>query len=103
MCGGCDFHANLLACDAADRIFVGDVTHYAVKVLDTAGNLIEQFGAYGNAETVPGEDADADDLGFRNIYSLSAAGDALYVSDKDLRRVAKVRVDYRQTMMKKIP
>jgi hypothetical protein len=99
-CGGCDYPANLLACDGADRILAVNVAHYSVNVLDAAGNLINRFGTYGNAETIPVKD-DARDLGFRNIYSVSAAGDAVYVSDKDLRRVAKVTMQYRETV--KIP
>ncbi len=102
-CGGCDFPANLLDCDGADRILAADVAHYCVNVLETAGNLIGRFGTYGNAETVPGPEGDADELGFRNIYCISAAGDAVYVCDKDLRRIAKVRMEYRQTSSSHIP
>jgi hypothetical protein len=97
VCGWCDFHANLLACDGADRIMVGDVVHYGVEVLDTAGNQIQRFGTYGNAATMPGADSNAKDLGFRNIYSIDAAGDLTYIVDKDLRRLAVVRMAYRET------
>ncbi len=70
--------------------------HSSVKIVDSAGNLITRFGRYGNAQTLPGEDGDAKHLGFRNIYSLSATGDSVYVNDRDLHRVAKVKMDYRQ-------
>jgi hypothetical protein len=30
------------------------------------------------------------------IYCLAATGDNLYVSDKDLRRIARIRMDYRE-------
>jgi hypothetical protein len=43
-CGGCGHACNMLACDAADRIYVGDPIHHCVKVLDPAGNLIQWIG-----------------------------------------------------------
>ena len=73
-------------------MFVSDVDLHMVKVLDTAGNMIARIGRWGNAETVPGADGDARQLGFRLIYCLAAAGDNLYVSDKDLRRIAKIKM-----------
>jgi hypothetical protein len=94
---GCKGVANLLACDGEDRILAGVPAHYAVRVLDSAGNLIQRFGCYGNAETVPPVDGSAKDLGFREINSVAAAGDATYVVDKTLRRVAKVEMVYAQT------
>jgi hypothetical protein len=95
----CDWPDNHLAIDGADRLFVADVDLHMVKVLDTAGNMIARIGRWGNAETVPGDGADAAHIGFRLIYCLAAAGDHLYVSDKDLRRIAKVRMDYRDTRL----
>lgn len=92
----CDWPRGVLAIDAADRIFGADSIHHHVKVLDSAGNLITRLGWWGNAQTIPPA-GDARDFGFWNIYGLTAAGDDLYVSDKDLRRIAKFRMDYRQT------
>jgi hypothetical protein len=95
-CAGCSHHGDMLACDAADRIYAGDPVHHCVKVLDTAGNLIQWIGCYGNAETVPPKGASAEELGFHNIYTVAAAGESLFVSDRDLRRVAHVAMDYRE-------
>jgi len=92
----CDWPDMLVAVDDADRLFAADTDHHLIKVLDTAGNMIGRIGRWGNAETVPGPDGNARQLGFRHLYCLTAAGDALYVSDKDLRRIAKVRMDYRE-------
>jgi hypothetical protein len=92
----CDWPDNHLAIDAADRLFVADIDLHTVKVLDTAGNMIARIGRWGNAETLPGLDGDARQLGFRLVYCLAAAGDRLFVSDKDLRRVAQIRMDYRE-------
>ncbi len=98
VCGGCDTPMNLLACDGADRLILGDVDHSSVKVVDTAGNLITRFGRYGNAETIPTQDGNAKQLGFRNIYSVAASGEYAYVSDRDLHRVAKIKMEYRETV-----
>ena len=92
----CDWPDTHVAVDAADRIFVADVDLHMVKVLDSAGNMIARIGRWGNAETTPGPDGDARRVGFRFLYCLAAAGDSLYVSDKDLRRIAKIRMDYRE-------
>jgi hypothetical protein len=62
-----------------------------------------RIGTYGNAETVPGADGDATDLGFRNIYNVSAQGDSVYVVDKDLRRIAKVQMAYREQHSTPLP
>jgi len=98
VCAGCDTPQNLLACDGADRLILGDVDHCSVKVVDTAGNLITRFGRFGNAETLPGPDGSAKQLGFRNIYSVAATGEYAYISDRDLRRIAIIRMDYRDSV-----
>ncbi|MGF1452127.1 MAG: hypothetical protein ACFB21_08660 [Opitutales bacterium] len=53
---------------------------------------------YRNAETLPGEDGNAKKLGFREIISLDAVGDTTFVVDETLQRVAKVRMDYRESV-----
>jgi hypothetical protein len=87
-----------VAIDAADRVFAADYTMYHVKVLDTSGNLITRIGAWGNADCRgPGSTYPRPEIAFGWVHSIDAFGDALYASDKDLRRVVKVRMDYRQT------
>jgi hypothetical protein len=94
---GCNHVANLLACDGADRIISGDRIHCTVKIFDTAGNLIQRVGIFGNAEATPkmGEPAKFA-LGFSAIYSVAAAGERTFVVDRDLRRIAVLRMDYRE-------
>jgi hypothetical protein len=92
----CDWPDTHLAVDAADRISVADVDLHMIKVLDAAGNMIARIGRWGNAETAPEPGGSARQLGFRLIYCLAAAGDNLYVSDKDLRRISKIRMEYRE-------
>jgi hypothetical protein len=98
----CDWQANTLAVDGADRLIVADDDHKRVKVIDTTGNLIATFGCFGNAQTVPIA-GDARDLGFRLIYCIDAVGDTCYVGDKDLRRIARVRMAYRETQEVVLP
>jgi hypothetical protein len=95
-CDKCKFTSNLLACDGADRIMVGDVDHAAVKVLDTAGNLIQRIGTYGNAQTLPADGKNTRDLGLNYIWNIAAAGDRLFVVDRVLHRVAVIRMGYRE-------
>ena len=103
VCAGCDTPRDLLACDGADRLILGDVDHNSIKVVDTAGNLITRFGRFGNAETVPGRDGSAKHLGFRNIYSIAASGQYAYICDRDLRRIARVKMTYRETASARLP
>jgi hypothetical protein len=97
--GGCTCNCwptDLVAVDGADRIYGADGDHFHVKVLDTNGNLIARIGRWGNAETVPRRGGPASELGLSYIWGMSAAGDDLFVSDRVLRRVARVRMTYRQ-------
>jgi hypothetical protein len=99
----CDWPDMHVAIDAADRIFVADVDLHMVKILDTAGNMVARFGRWGNADTKPGPDGSARALGFRLIYCVTAAGDSVYVSDKDLRRIANVKMAYRTSSEAAVP
>jgi hypothetical protein len=106
MGGGCrcPVATNCLAVDAADRIFATDFTMYHVKVLDTAGNLIARIGAWGNADCQgPDSKHPQPEIAFGWVHSIDTFDDALYASDKDLRRIAKVRMDYRQTKEVEVP
>jgi hypothetical protein len=98
-CDMCKFTSNLLACDGADRIKVGDVDHAAVRSLDTAGNLIQRVGTCGNAQTLPSDGANAKESGFSYIGNIAASGARLFVVDRVLHRVAGVRVDYREAKL----
>jgi hypothetical protein len=74
-----------------------------VKVLDNAGNLIARIGRWGNAQTRPKLGGPASELGFDCIYALAAAGDELFVCDRVLRRIARLRMDYRTTAAAVMP
>ena len=93
----CSGPGDTVVVDGADRIIACDGPRRWLKVFDTAGNLITRFGRWGNAETVPGKDG-FKELGFFQVHSMDAAGDELYVVDRCLRRIAKFKMKYRQTV-----
>jgi hypothetical protein len=99
----CDWPANLVAVDAADRVYAADNDHFHVKALDANGNLIARIGRWGGAQTVPKAGESAGDLGFAYIYGLSARGDELFVVDRVLRRVSRVLMGYRRTVSVELP
>lgn len=97
MCGNCTVSSRTLASDASDRIYALNYAHYHVKVLDTAGNLITRIGSWGNADCRgPGSKYPDPAIPFWWVYSIDACGDYLYASDRDSRRVVKIRMDYRE-------
>jgi hypothetical protein len=97
-------NTNCVAVDEADRIFATDYQKYHVKVLDTAGNLIARIGSWGNAECRgPNSRYPEPEIAFGWLHSIDATQGTLYASDKDLRRIVKVRLDYRETKETVIP
>ncbi len=77
--------------DAYGRVFFPDAARFRVGILDTGGNLLGWFGAYGNV------DSDAE-FPFYWPYSVSADADGhVYVGDRLNRRVASVRLEFAQT------
>lgn len=106
MGGGCKcpVATNCVTIDAADRVFATDYTMYHVKVLDTSGNLITRIGAWGNADCRgPGSKYPKPEIAFGWVHGIDAFGDALYASDKDLRRIVKVRMEYRKAKEVAVP
>lgn len=94
----CPVVTNTVAVDEADRIFHTDYLRYHVKILDTAGNVISRVGAWGNADNRGPESEHPDPaIAFSWLHGIDATNDALYASDRDLRRIVKVRLDYRET------
>jgi len=100
----CPVNTNCVAVDEADRVFCTDYQRYHVKVLDTAGNLIARIGSWGNAECRgPSSRYPEPEIAFGWLHSIAAAGDTLYASDKDLRRIVKVRLDYHESKETLVP
>jgi len=100
----CPVNTNCVAVDEADRIFATDYLKYHVKILDTAGNLIARIGSWGNAECRgPNSRYPEPEIAFGWLHSIDATHDTLYASDKDLRRIVKVRLEYRQSTETIVP
>ena len=81
----------------------GRVVFEGRRIILDSDSYPREFGRWGNAETTPGPGGDARDLGFRMIYCLTTSGDAVYVSDKDLRRIAKIEMEYREAKEAQVP
>ena len=96
----CSGPGDTVVVDGADRIIACDGPRRWLKVFDTAGNLIARFGRWGNAETVPGKNG-FEEMGFFQVHCMDAAGDELYVVDRALRRIAKFKMKYRETVAAK--
>lgn len=106
MGGGCQcpIATNCVAIDSADRIFAADYIMYHAKVLDTAGNLIARIGNWGSADCRgPKSTYPKPEIAVSWLHSMDAFGDALYASDRDLRRIVKVRMDYREVREATVP
>ncbi len=100
----CSVGTNCLAADDSDRIFATDLMKYHIKVLDTAGNLITRIGSCGNADCRgPESKYPKPEIAFWWVHSIDCRGDYLYASDRDLRRVVKVKMDYRESREVELP
>jgi hypothetical protein len=82
-CTGSDFDV-----DDFGRVFAPDTGRFRVGVLDTAGNEILSFGAYGN------QDSCGPEIGFAWIIGLAVTDRYAYVSDVVNKRVLRIALDY---------
>jgi hypothetical protein len=48
------------------------------------------------------KDGDGKKVGFRYLFCLDAVGDLVYVGDRDLQRIAKFRMGYREMKKTKV-
>jgi hypothetical protein len=82
-CTGSDFDV-----DDFGRVFAPDTGRFRIGVLDTAGNEILSFGAYGN------QDSCGPDIAFAWIIGLAVTDRYAYVSDVVNKRVLRIALDY---------
>jgi len=97
--GGCScyYEGNSVALDEAGRVFATEMSLCHVKAFDAAGNLLARIGAWANTDCLgPGSKYAQPEIPCLSPGSVAAAGDALYVSDRGLRRVVKVHLGYRE-------
>jgi len=66
--------------------------------------LIARIGSWGNAECRgPNSRYPKPEIAFGWLHSIDATRDTLYASDKDLRRIMKVRLEYRESKETVVP
>ena len=75
--------------DEFGRAFVPDALRRRVTVLDSAGNVVLRFGRPGNL------DSDGSDLAFAAPWWVAACSDRVFVSDRALWRISRVRLTHR--------
>jgi hypothetical protein len=101
--GGAYQHYVLQACscegmrfdvDDYGRTFAPDAARFRVRVLDTAGNEICAFGAYGNRDsTGAGSSSPEPAIPLAWPIAVGASDRAAYVSDLLNRRIVRVRLE----------
>ncbi|MGD8236935.1 MAG: hypothetical protein PVH68_00160 [Armatimonadota bacterium] len=95
---GCYCETTRFDIDPYDRLFVPDVFRFSVRVLDTEGNELTHFGAYGNMDSRgPDSPVPTPEIAFGWPLSVECANDRAYVADLVNRRVVAVRFEYAAT------
>jgi hypothetical protein len=68
------------------------------KVFDEAGNLVTRVGAWGSHDHCgPQSRFPTPEIGISVPCNLVGTDEFLYFTDRELARVVKVRLDYRET------
>lgn len=81
--------------DGYGRSFFPDAGQFRVGILDTAGNLICWFGAYGNADSGgKGSKLPTPEIPMYWPYCVAAGDGAVFVGDRTNRRVLRVKLAY---------
>jgi hypothetical protein len=93
-----------LDADPYGRVYVPNCARFTVDRLDTAGNLIERVGGYGNADSAgPKSRVPKPEIGFVSPANVDVAGDKLYVSDWVNQRITVVRFDWAAEKVCRVP
>ncbi len=102
---GCSCWNARAALDYLARVFVPEVNHYTVAVLDTNGNLITRIGRYGNVDEgrpliIDGGPPKPRSIGgdevalFHAAYVGTSTDRRLFISDGGNRRILSVKLGY---------
>ena len=86
-----------LVVDPYGRVFVPDALRFSVVMLDSAGNLLNRIGRYGNA------DDSGEGIRFAWPACLDVAEGKLYVSDRVNQRISIIDFEYAQEVMVSLP
>jgi sugar lactone lactonase YvrE len=95
---GCFCETMRIATDSYDRLFVPDVSTFSVYVLDTAGNVLTQFGEYGNMDSCrsypPAGLPPQPEIGFAWPLAVACGGEMAFVADHVNCRLVGVKFEY---------
>lgn len=81
--------------DEFGRVFYPDLCQYQVRVIDTAGNPILNFGHYGNADSAgPGSAVPEPDIAFAWLVGVLATDKYVYTGDSLNRRLLRLKYVY---------
>ncbi len=84
--------------DDYGRVFSPDAGRFRVVVLDTNGNELCTFGAYGNQDSAgPGSAVPKPEIPLAWPAAVGVSDRAAYVSDVLSRRIVRVRLGYQRT------
>ena len=84
--------------DDYGRVFSPDAGRFRVVVLDTNGNELCTFGAYGNQDSAgPGSAVPKPEIPLAWPTAVGVSDRAAYVSDVLSRRIVRVRLGYQRT------
>lgn len=79
--------------DDYGRVYFPDVARFCVHVLDTAGNHLLRFGAYGNQDSAgPASRVPEPQIAFAWPQIVAADQRAVYVADQLNRRIVRIRL-----------
>jgi hypothetical protein len=86
-----------IAMDDYDLLFVPDVSTFSVCVLDTAGNVLTQFGEYGNMDSCrsnpPRGLPPQPEIGFAWPLAVACGGEMAFVADQVNCRLVGVKFE----------
>jgi hypothetical protein len=95
---GCFCETMRIAMDGYDRLFVPDVATFSVYVLDKAGNVLTQFGEYGNMDSCrpdrPAGLPPQPEIGFAWPLAVDCGGEMAFVADQVNCRLVGVRFEH---------
>jgi hypothetical protein len=90
--------------DGFGRSFFPDACRFRIGVLDTAGNLICTFGAYGNPDSAgPRSAVPTPAIPLCWPQAVAVSDRAAYVADRLNRRIVRVRLEYRSARTLPLP
>jgi len=96
-CGdpGCSCMSSRFCMDESERLFVPDVFRCSIGVVDTAGNEITRFGAYGNVDSAgPKSLIPEPSIPFTSPTAVVVGKDKAYVADRKSRRIAVINLKW---------